>query len=690
MAARLAGASVALALLVQPSHAQRIATSDPSAVSLPPLKVVDPSYIDTAANACTDFFEYANGLWFKRDTIPADYSATGVFRDMRERNEVVVRSVLDSAMARRSTLPASSTEHKLGTFYASCIDSAAAEREGVSPVRPMLARIDSIRTRSQLLDAITQLQTQGSNVVLEYSPLADPHDAAHYIVWLGQGGLGLPDRDYYTDSSAAGDSLRQAYLQHIAKLSTLAGEEAAQASIDAGRVLALESQLAAASLTQVALREPSATDHAMSAAQLHSLAPAIEWPAYFHRIGLATPPRKLNVAEPAFLEKVNELIRTLPLEDWRAYLRYHALASASPWLSTPFVAENLAFTSRFSGITMLPPRWKRCLRVTNARMGEALGEAYVAQTFPPEARAKAKALIDAIRQAFGERVRRLTWMTDSTRTQALVKLAAVREKIGYPDRWRDYSKLTVVDEPFVLNVQRANEFEWHRVVNRPGTPVDIGEWQMTVPTVNAYYDPSKNEIVFPAGALVPQTFDPMADDGANYGSLGASWAGHELTHGFDDEGRHYDAAGNLRDWWTSTDSAEFVRRADVMVRQYNGYIQVDTFHVNGALTLGENIADYGGVLTAYDALEAALSRNGRPGKIDGYTPEQRFFLGYAQSFRTHVRPEQLKTDVRVDPHSPDRWRVIGPLSDVPAFATAFNCKPGDPMVRPDSLVPHIW
>ncbi|MBV9774808.1 MAG: M13 family metallopeptidase, partial [Gemmatimonadetes bacterium] len=362
----------------------------------------------------------------------------------------------------------------------------------------------------------------------------------------------------------------------------------------------------------------------------------------------------------------------------------------APWLSTPFVREDFAFSSRFSGAKQLLPRWKRCLRVTDGLIGEALGEAYVSRSFSPEARTRAKTIIDDIRASFAERLRRLDWMSDSTRAQALDKLSKMGEKVGYPEQWRDYSRLEVAEGPFVQNLQRAVAFEWQRTVNRPGTPVDVTEWEMTVPTVNAYYNSTRNEMVFPAGALAPQTFDPNADDAANYGSLGASWAGHELTHGFDDEGRHYDAAGNLRDWWTPADSVHFSQQATLVADQFSGYVQVDTLHVNGRLTLGENIADYGGLLTAYDALQRALQRNGRPAPIDGFTPEQRFFLAYAQSWRTHVRPEALRNRVTVDPHAPEQWRVNGPLSNMPAFAQAFGCKPGDPMVRPAGQIPQIW
>ena len=657
---------------------------------LAPLKVVDASMIDTTAKACSDFFQFANGAWLARDTIPAAYPSSGVSRDMADRNELVVKSVLEDAMAKRAVPSTNSTQRKLGTFYASCMDSVGAESKGATTLRPLMNRIDGVTTRAQLIGQIAELQMNGANALFAYAPSADPHDAAHYIVWLVQSGLGMPDRDYYTDEGPAADSLRAAYVEHVTKILNLAGEDAASAATEASRLMALETELAKASTRRVDLRDPAATDHPMSVAELATLAPNVDWKSYFRSIGLTANAAKVNVANPDFFRRASELVASTPMADWRAYLRYHALAQVSPWLSGPFVNEDFAFSSRFTGAKELLPRWKRCARETDRRMGEALGQAYVMRTFPPEARAKAKAVIDDIRSAFRERLVRLAWMSDSTRAQALDKLAKMSEKVGYPDRWRDYSRLVVGEGAFALNVQRASAFEWRRVVNRPGLPVDKTEWAMTVPTVNAYYDPTVNEMVFPAGALVPQTFDAAADDAANYGSLGGSWAGHELTHGFDDEGRHYDAAGNLRDWWLPADSLHFAEQAAMVVRQYEGYVQVDTFHVNGRLTLGENIADYGGVLTGYDALQRALERNGRPGRIDGYTPEQRFFIAYAQSYRQHNRPAHLRTRVTVDPHSPEQWRVNGPLSNMAEFAAAFGCKAGDPMVRPGEMVPRIW
>ena len=676
--------------VLAPASARAQGATTPLPAAAVPLKVLDPAFIDQTANACVDFMQYANGAWLAHDTIPAAYSSSGVGRDMSDHNELVVRSVLDDAVAQRASQPEGSTPRKLGTFYASCMDSTAIESAGLSPLRPWLREIDGITSRARLVQAIAALQVRGINVLFRYSPDADPHDAAHYMTWLSQAGLGLPDRDYYTKAGASADSTRQQYIEHVTRIFTLAGAPSAQATRDAHQVMRFETALARASLTRLQRRDPAATDHPMTVAGLAALAPSVSWPRYFRSIGLTVPVARVNVAEPAFVRRVGALIRTAPLAQWKAYLRYHAIAESARWLSTPFVAEDFAFSSRFTGAKQLLPRWKRCLRETDGDLGEALGQAYVAKTFPPEARAGARAVIDDIRTAFGERLRHLAWMSDSTRTQALDKLVRMREKVGYPDHWRDYTRLVAQDGPFILNVARANAFEWQRVVNRPGTAVDTTEWGITVPTVNAYYDPSKNEMVFPAGALVPQTYDPATDDGANYGALGGSWAGHELTHGFDDEGRHYDAAGNLRDWWTAADSVHFTRQADIVARQFDGYIQVDTFHTNGKLTLGENIADLGGLLTGYDALQQALRRNGRPALIDGYTPEQRFFIAYAQSWRVHNRPERLRTRVTVDPHAPEQWRVNGPLSNIPAFAQAFGCKAGDPMVRPPDGIPQIW
>ncbi|HXV17274.1 MAG TPA: M13 family metallopeptidase [Gemmatimonadaceae bacterium] len=657
---------------------------------LAPLKVFDPSYIDRKANACTDFFAFANGAWLQRDTIPPAFSSSGVTKDMTDRNELVVRSVLDDAMKTRTSAPAGSTQRKLGTYYASCMDSARADREGITPIKAELTRIAAVKTRDDLVREIGSLHRMGVSAAFRFFPDADPKDAAHYMAWVYQGGLGMPDRDYYTKTDPASDSLRKKYVAHVARSLELAGESSAQATAVANRVMALETEMAKASMTRVAMRDPNATYHKTSSASLAQIAPAIDWPVYYRTIGLTSATPYLNVGQPDYLKRVSSLMQSTPLEDWRAYLKYHLISSASPWLSSDFAKEDFAYNALYSGAKQMLPRWKRCLRVTDRQLGEALGQAYVAKTFSPEAKAQAKQVIDDIRSSFHDRLLNLAWMSDSTRKLALEKLASMNEKVGYPDKWRDYSSLQVAEGAFAPNVFRANAFEWNRVVNRPGHPVDKTEWGITVPTVNAYYDPTINEMVFPAGALAPQTFDASGDMAANYGSLGGSWAGHELTHGFDDEGRRYDAAGNLRDWWTPQDSVRFTEQANRIVNQFNGYIQVDTIHVNGPLTLGENIADYGGLLIAYDALEKALDRSGKREVIDGFTPEQRFFIADAQSWRVHTRPEQLRSRVKTDPHAPAEWRTNGPMSNMPQFAKAFGCKPGDPMVRSPDVVPTIW
>lgn len=667
------------------------ATASSAQTAVPmPLKVLDPAYMDTSVGACADFFQFANGGWLKRDTIPAAFSTSGVAKDMTDKNELVVRSVLEDAMATRHSQPAGSTQRKLGTFYASCMDSASAERAGISPIRPQLNRIAAVSSRASLVKEIAALQPMRASVLFRYSPSSDPKDATHYIADLNQGGLGMPDRDYYLKPDPASDSLRRKYVAHVAKVLILSGEPADQAASEAAKIMSLETELAKASMTRLAQREPSATYHKTLLPDLQKLVPAIDWPSYFRSIGLSSTPAFVNVGQPDFFKRANELLNTVPLADWRAYLKYHLIDAAAPWLSTPFANEDFAYSSLYTGARAMLPRWRRCLRVADSRLGEALGQAYVARTFSPKAKADAKQVIDDIRASFRDRINSLTWMSDSTRKYALEKLSTMNEKVGYPDKWRDYSALHVSEGPFAANILRANTFAWNRVVNRPGKTVDKTEWGMTVPTVNAYYDPTLNEMLFPAGALLPQTFDASGDMASNYGALGGSWAGHELTHGFDDEGRHFDAQGNLRDWWTSTDSARFSAQAKLMADQFSGYVQVDTLHVNGSLTLGENIADYGGLLTAYDALERALDRTGKREVIGGYTPEQRFFIAYAQTWREHTRPERLRSRVLTDPHAPAVWRTNGPLSNMPAFWKAFGCKPGDPMVRPTALIPQIW
>jgi predicted metalloendopeptidase len=471
------------------------------------------------------------------------------------------------------------------------------------------------------------------------------------------------------------------------------GTAADRAQRDAERVLRLETALAEASMTLVAQRDPNAVYHKMTVRDLQTLAPAIDWRAFFTALdlgALATPDGALDVSQPAFLHLVSDQITGTPLDDWRAYLRWHLVNATAASLSTAFFNEHFRFESRLRGTREPLPRWKRCAAASDNALGDALGKAYVEREFPPSSKARVLAIVDNLQAAFAERIRHLAWMSDSTKAQALTKLSAVLRKIGYPDKWLDYSALEIgAAAPYATNRLNADRFEAQRQLAKIGTAVDRGEWRMSPPTVNAYYTPSTNEITFPAGILQPPYFNPAADDAVNYGAIGMV-IGHELTHGFDDQGRQFDAAGNLKDWWTAEDARRFGERAQRVVAQFNGYVAIDTLHVNGQLTLGENIADLGGLMIAYDAYERSLAGKPRPAPIDGFSAEQRFFLGYAQGWRSVTRPETTRLRTLTNPHSPPYWRVNGPVSNNPAFARAFGCKQGDPMVRPDSVRAEVW
>jgi putative endopeptidase len=435
-------------------------------------------------------------------------------------------------------------------------------------------------------------------------------------------------------------------------------------------------------------RDPNAIYHKMTVAELQQLTSNLTWSTILKTMG-APGDGAVNVAQPEFVKALDSLVGRVPLDDWKAYLRWRVVDDAAPSLSSAFVNEDFRMRQVLTGARELLPRWKRCLQAADRSMGEALGQAYVEKTFTPDAKARALEMVRNMEAVLRDRLTSLEWMSEATRKQAIVKLDAIMNKIGYPDKWRDYSALTVARRPFVLNQLAATEFERKRNLAKIGKPVDRSEWGMTPPTVNAYYSPTVNEIVFPAGILQPPFFDPNVDDAVNYGGIGAV-IGHEMTHGFDDSGRQFDAKGDLRDWWTPADAAEYKKRAQLVVDQFNGYIGVDTLHVNGQLTLGENIADLGGLKIAYAAMERAMAKNGRPPLIDGWTPEQRFFLSWAQVWRRKVRPEAARQALITDPHSPAEWRVNGPLSNLPEFAKAFGCQAGDPMVRPDSVRAQIW
>ena len=647
----------------------------------PPLVVAD---IDPSVNACTDFYQYASGGWLKANPVPAAFSTWGPFQELREKNFLVIRDILDNAAKVAATTKDPDTR-KLGTFYGSCMDSAAAEVAGAKPLEPELARINAISNRAQLNAAIAHFQAAGMSPLFSFGTEQDPKNSSVVIVGLNQGGLGLPNRDYYTKTDANSEKIRAAYVTHIAKTFELLGKPAADAQAMATRVMALENTLALASRTPVQLRDPVANFNMIQVAALNDSTPAFNWNTFMSAVGIRGV-TAIDVGQPEYFKAANAALTNIPLDDWKAYLTWRLAGRSSPYLSSAFVNEDFSFAQKLTGARTMQPRWRRCLSVADNVLGDALGKEYVKVAFTPAAKAQAIEMIENLRASMRERILRADWMTEPTRQQALVKLTSLNKKIGYPDVWEDYTALNVVKSPWGTNYLNARSYAVRRDLNKLGKPVDRNEWFMTPPTVNAYFDPAKNEIAFPAGRLQPPFFHASYDLGANYGGVGGT-IGHEMSHAFDDQGRQYDAKGNLIDWWTADDAKNYTERAKVVEDQYSAYMVLDSLHVNGKLTLGENLADVVGVSVAYDALEKALA--GKPrATIDGFTPEQRFFLAYAQARRANARDEALRLQIQTDPHSPGQFRVNGPLSNMPEFARAFGCKDGDPMVR--STRARIW
>ncbi len=643
---------------------------------------------DTTCAPCKDFFQYATGGWRAKNPIPAAYPWWGSFVVLQEENLATVRSVLETAAREAGTeiAPTSATA-KVGLFYATCMDSAAANAAGISPIQPDLARIAKVSSLADVRHEAGFLQSRRTTAVFGLGSQQDPKNSTQQILGASQGGLGLPDRDYYVKTDSASAAIRAAYVGHMARIFVLAGDDSVTAQGGAARVMALEMALARASRPRAERRDPYSIYHLMPLTRAESLAPHIDWSQWLRDAGAPTV-TSINVADPDFFKGVDTLLAGRPVADWRVYLRWHLLDDASPWLDSRFVAESFRMQQVLSGVKEQLPRWKRCAAATDNSMGEALGQAYVNIKFPPAAKARALSMVKNLEAVLKDDLGTLDWMTPATRQQAITKLDAFMNKIGYPDSWRDYSALVVRKGSFIDNRLAAASFEYNRRMAKIGKPVDRGEWTMTPPTVNAYYNPSLNEVVFPAGILQPPFFDPAADDAVNYGSFGAV-IGHEMTHGFDDQGRKYDAQGNLRDWWTPEDATRYNERATKVVDQYSGYIAVDTIHLNGKLTQGENIADLGGLKIAYTALERSLDGKPRP-TVDGFTPEQQFFLAYARIWAETRRPEFSRQLVLIDPHSPAQWRVNGPLSNMPQFAAAFKCQAGDAMVRPPDQRVQIW
>jgi putative endopeptidase len=648
---------------------------------------LDPANLDTTVSPRADFYGFANGGWLRRTQLPAAYGRYGGFEELADRNQEAVHRLLEEILAGAPAAPGTN-RWKLGAFYGACMDSQLADSLGAGPLKPSLERIEALQDAAGLAKLIGQLHADGVNVLFRFGASADRTNSAMTIAQAGQGGLGLPDRDSYLKADSASHKLRAAYLDHVARTLQLLGDPETEAQARAQTVMALETALASASMPRVAMRDPRATYHRMSVAGLQALAPAFHWTDYLAQAGLSSL-QELNVSTPDFFRAAGRMLDSVPVTDWKVYLRWHAAEDAAPLLSSDFVRENFRFSQQLSGAKEMQPRWKRCIGATQGALGEAVGQEYVARHFTPQAKARALEMVRNLEAALDSRLKTLDWMSDSTRVQALAKLHAFTEKIGYTEKWRDYSALHVEPRQLLANATRAQQFERARRLARVGQPVDRTEWGMIPPTVNAYYNPSNNEIVFPAGILQPPFFDPEADDAVNYGGIGAV-IGHEMTHGFDDSGRRFDASGNMRDWWTPQDAEKYDASARRIEKQYGNYVAVDEVRLNGKLTLGENIADLGGLTVAYEALQRSMRGKPRPANIDGFTPEQRFFLGWAQVWRELMRPETRRTRAATDTHSPGMWRVNGTFSNMPEFHRAFGCQPGDPMVLADSLRSRIW
>jgi putative endopeptidase len=648
----------------------------------------DLANLDRSVSPCDDFFHFAAGGFIKNNPIPPAYSRWGSFPMLRDHNEDVLHSILEEASKDKNATPGSNWQ-KVGDFYASCMDESQIESAGLKPLDAEFKRIAEVKDIATLRTEIARLQRTGVNAVFGFGSEPDFKNSAQMIAAVGQGGLGLPDRDYYTREEEKDKQLREAYFQHVTNMFKLLGDDGATATAEAKTVTSVETLLANASMHRVDLRDPDKVYHKMPVEKLHEIAPNVTWESFFKEMG-APPVTEINVAQPDFFAAVSAALTSVPLADWKTYMRWQLVHSVAAALPAKFVEENFNFYGKaLEGQKEMLPRWRRCAQATDRQLGEALGQVYVQRAFPPEAKARALAMVKNLMAALHDDLSTLDWMGAATREQALKKLAAIQLKIGYPDKWRDYSGFHVERGPYVENVRRGNDFENAYDVGKIGKPMDRGEWNMTPPTVNAYYNPLRNEIVFPAGILQPPFYDPNRDDAMNYGAMGAV-IGHELTHGFDDQGSKFDAQGNLKNWWTDEDLKNFQARGDCIVKQFDSFVVEPGLNENGKLVEGESIADLGGLTIAYNAFQKTVEGKPAPAAIDGFTAGQRFFLGWAQVWAGSTRPERMRVIVNTDPHPVDRFRVNGPMSNIPAFAKAFGCSASSTMVRPEAQRCRIW
>jgi len=674
--------------------------SSPGQASATQLDHFDPKLVDRSVDPCVDFYQYSCKTWMANNPIPGDQSRWSHGSKLVLWNQTVLREVLETASADRLKRPRTPYEQKIGDYYGSCMDESAINAKGMAAIKPELDRIAALTGKSQIagelahLHAITFTLAPSGNsgagtAIFGFGGSQDLDDATLVVAQVDQGGLGLPDRDYYLKDDAKSVETRQQYVAHLEKTFALLGENPAQASAHAKVVMEMETALAKAAMDIVLRRDPVNINHKLSLQELQALTPAFSWNDYLKGVGGAPHTAHYLVLSPDFFKGVNGLLSSASLEDWKAYLRWQLVNASVGLLPTSFNEEAFDFYGRkLTGQQEQLPRWRRCTTAVDRDLGEALGQAYVERTFGAEGKARMLKLVQALEESLGQDIEQLDWMSPATKKEALVKLHKIEDKIGYPNHWRDYSSLKVVRGDALGNAYRSGEFELHRQMAKIGQPVDRGEWDLTPPTVDAEYNPQLNTINFPAGILQPPLFDKQASDAANFGAIGAV-IGHELTHGFDDEGRQFDAAGNLRDWWTEQDGKEFDRRAACIADEYSGFEAVPGVKVNGKLTLGENTADNGGVRIALRALQNALAAEGKSGpSADGLTPEQEFFTAYGQVWCSNWTPQALTLLAKSNPHSPPRYRVNGVVSNMPEFQKAFGCKAGQPMVRENAC--HVW
>ncbi len=653
-----------------------------------PLTGADEAAMDRTASPCDDFYTFACGGWMKSTPIPDDESSwVRSFSVIHQENENALRAILERDA--KGDTQGDAYGAQLGDLWASCMDEPLIDKRAVADLKPELDAIDAVHDEKSLVQAVAHMHSIGIGAVFDFDSEVDFKDASRMIAGVSQSGLGLPERDYYFRDDKRTKDIRAEYLEHLSRTFQLLGETAKAADGHAKTVMSLETTLAGASMTNIELRDPQKIYHRLDLDGLKRIAPDVSWDLYLGAVGFPDI-RSINVGQPDFVKKFNQMAKTAPVADWRVYLRWHLLAGVSPWLSKPFVDEWFRFRQVLTGAKSLQPRWKRCVRFADQGMGEALAQPFVKEFLGDEGKAAAKRMVAGIEGSMKVDIEALAWMDDATRVKAEEKLAKVLNKIGYPETWRSYEGLVTDRSSFVGNVRKANELEVRRRLAKVGKPVDKGEWEMTPPTVNAYYEPTMNEMVFPAGILQAPFYAQTQIPALNFGAIGMV-VGHELTHGFDDEGRQFDADGNLRDWWTAPVASEFDKRAGCVEHQFDAYVAVDDSHIKGKLTLGENIADLGGVKLALAALERVESgTDAASGKTGEFTREQQFFLGFAQSWCANYRPESLRLLVATNPHSPPKFRVNGPLSNLSEFASAFQCKEGAPMARSARDRCEIW